>query len=465
MSAAAPGTPRIGRTGVVFAIGLALIVGAAVVTGLGARRHQDDRRWSDHTHAVRTALGRLSTHVQDLRNGRDRAVVLAKLPPELATVRTLVADNALQQRRVERLIPLLADAPAHLDELRSGIEEMLAEERTLQEPRDERARASLILVYLTTAGDLLLALVLFAIAWWRLTRQLREQHEMLARLRQSEAQTAALLENGVDAVWAVDRELKVTACNQRFRSLIGQVRASEDAPLELGELSFALSAEWSGHYQRVLAGEKVTIEHEHELDGRRRHFLVSLGPILVEGQVTGAAAFAKDISTRKRAELKLLQRAETLHYLSVVDQMTQLYNRRGFLELGQSLLREARAQGAPLAVLFVDLDGLKRINDQQGHAAGDAAISKAADALRHSVRRTDLVGRIGGDEFVVLATGMDDVALMIARIRAQGAERGLQMSIGVVREEPGDEPCTLEQLLEQADAVMYSEKSRRKTGT
>src|SRR5262249_36172246 len=156
------------------------------------------------------------------------------------------------------------------------------------------------------------------------------------------------------------------------------------------------------------------------------------------------------------------QRAETLHYLSVVDQLTQLYNRRGFLELGAALLREARGQGAPLAVLFVDLDGLKRINDELGHAAGDAAICAAAEVLRKSVRRTDLVARLGGDEYVVLAGGLDDVAPLEARIRANARERGLAMSIGVVREQPGDEPLALEQLLERADAVMYREKQRRK---
>jgi diguanylate cyclase (GGDEF)-like protein/PAS domain S-box-containing protein len=308
-----------------------------------------------------------------------------------------------------------------------------------------------------TSAALLLALALFSAAWWRLNRQLRAESAMVARLRQSEAQAAALLENGSDAIWAVDTELRVTASNQRFRALVSQAKGQK---LDPTSLSFARNPEWQERYRRVLAGESVTMELEHELGDRRRYFLVSRGPILVEGQVTGAAAFAKDISTRKRAELKLAQRAETLHYLSVVDEMTQLYNRRGFLELGQALLREARSQGAPVAVLFVDLDGLKRINDRDGHAAGDAAICAVAEALKKSVRRTDLVARLGGDEFVVLATGSDDVSMMEARIRANGRERGMQMSIGVVREEPGDEPYALEQLLERADAVMYQQKAQ-----
>jgi diguanylate cyclase (GGDEF)-like protein/PAS domain S-box-containing protein len=451
------------RTAMAFAAGLVLIVAATVGTALFARRHEADRRMSDHTHAVRAALGRFSLHIQELHDPSRRADVEPLLAGELARLRQLTGDHAKQQERLAQAAPLLADAPAHITPLRALLDVMLREERQLQEHRDERARKSLRVIYTTTSASLLTALALFAIAWWRLTAQLRGQRAIVQRLRQSEAQTAALLENGVDAVWAVDLSLRVTASNQRFRTLVTQMSVEGTPRLDGSTPSFAASAEWTDHYRRVFAGERVTVEIEQELRGQSRCFLVSFGPIVVEGRVTGAAAFAKDISSRKRAELKLAQRAETLHYLAVVDQMTHLYNRRGFLELGQTLLRDARALGAPVAVLFVDLDGLKHINDHQGHAAGDSAICAAAEALSHSARRTDLVGRLGGDEFVVLATGMDDEGLLVERIRAQASERGLSMSIGVVREEPGEEPRPLEQLLEQADAVMYRDKTARKS--
>jgi diguanylate cyclase (GGDEF)-like protein len=229
-------------------------------------------------------------------------------------------------------------------------------------------------------------------------------------------------------------------------------------------VSFAHYEPWQDAYRRALGGEHVTLESPQEIAGRLRHFLISFGPIIVDGRVSGAAAFAKDITTRKRAEIKLQQRAETLHYLSVIDQLTQLHNRRGFLELGAMLLRDARAAGQPVQLLFADLDGLKQINDVAGHAAGDAAIRRAGEVLAESVRRCDVVARLGGDEFVILAAGSDHDDSLIERIRRRAAEASVQLSIGGVKSEPGDEPCALEQLIERADALMYEQKLERKRG-
>ena len=115
-----------------------------------------------------------------------------------------------------------------------------------------------------------------------------------------------------------------------------------------------------------------------------------------------------------------------------------------------------------MTILFADLDGLKPLNNQLGHAAGDAAICAGGEALAESVRKSDLVARLGGDEFVVLAVGIEDETVLLERIEKKLTDKKIRMSIGVAKDEPGDESRSLEQLMERADAAMYDAKVARK---
>jgi diguanylate cyclase (GGDEF)-like protein len=163
-----------------------------------------------------------------------------------------------------------------------------------------------------------------------------------------------------------------------------------------------------------------------------------------------------------------LQRMEsTLRELAIVDEMTDLLNRRGFATLGEEHLKLARRLKKGLACLFIDLNGLKRINDTLGHAQGDAALTEAAGILKETFRESDVIARMGGDEFVVLAleTGAPGTDKLLARlderISAANAQVGrryeLSLCIGVVRSEPGQE-ISIEQLVSRADAAMYEKK-------
>ncbi|HEX4460919.1 MAG TPA: diguanylate cyclase [Polyangia bacterium] len=455
-------TKRSRRIHYLFAGGLLLIAAAMVETALGAMRYEDDAAWVLHTTSVRTSAARFLVDLQDVEDPVRGPHAIQLLNDEFARLRMFTSDNPRQQARLAEMVPLMKRPLHEQTALRQLAEQVRGEEISLQLTRKQRARSSLDHIYQTTAGSLLLALSLFAFAWWRLSRQLDAQQTALQQLRETEAQTTALLENGVDAVWAVDRELRVTARNRRFAAIAQAAGVLVDGKRDEVGLSLADHAAWREPYERALEGERITIEVSHELRGHVRHFMVSFGPILVDGKVTGVAAFAKDITTRKRAELKLQQRAETLHYLAVVDQLTHLYNRRGFLELGGALLRDARAASQTVTILFADLDGLKPLNDQLGHAAGDAAICAGGEALAESVRKSDLVARLGGDEFVVLAVGIEDETVLLERIEKKLADKKIRMSIGVAKDEPGDESRSLEQLMERADAAMYDEKMARK---
>jgi diguanylate cyclase (GGDEF)-like protein len=159
-----------------------------------------------------------------------------------------------------------------------------------------------------------------------------------------------------------------------------------------------------------------------------------------------------------------------LEDLSLKDDLTGLHNRRAFLELATQQLRLARRGRAACALLFMDLDRLKFVNDTYGHAEGNRALVDAAGVLRDCFRQSDIVARLGGDEFAAFAvTAIDwDAGLIRQRIetvlaRVNGDHSRpyrLGFSMGIVTSTAGDE-TPIELLLERADALMYEEKHLR----
>ena len=162
---------------------------------------------------------------------------------------------------------------------------------------------------------------------------------------------------------------------------------------------------------------------------------------------------------------------QQLQHESIRDDLTGLSNRRGFLLQGEQMLRTARRERTGFLVLFLDLDGLKYINDTYGHAEGNRAIVEAADVLRTCFRTTDLLARLSGDEFAALATGSTPNAEAALRARLEqllAAVNGkpdrtypLGFSMGILACGPNDERI-VETLLADADALMYEEKRRRR---
>jgi diguanylate cyclase (GGDEF)-like protein/PAS domain S-box-containing protein len=183
-------------------------------------------------------------------------------------------------------------------------------------------------------------------------------------------------------------------------------------------------------------------------------------------------AVARDVTKEKEATERLETMAQELRSLSVTDDLTGLHNRRGFHMLANQQLKLAIREAHPLLFFFADLDGLKRINDTLGHDAGDDAIRDAALVLSRTFRTSDILARMGGDEFVVLVPGASvaDAPVIEARLRYELATlnvagvRGfqLEMSVGTTYFDP-TAPATVEVLLQRADAMMYEQKMRRKS--
>jgi diguanylate cyclase (GGDEF)-like protein len=175
------------------------------------------------------------------------------------------------------------------------------------------------------------------------------------------------------------------------------------------------------------------------------------------------ASLQEEIAQRKKAE-------EQLRALSFTDELTGLFNRRGILTMGAHQLKIARRTRRRLLLIYADLDNMKKINDKFGHMEGDAALVEAADVLREVFRESDIIGRIGGDEFVILAVDSDGVPpeALISRMHQKCILTNLRrahpyvlaMSTGAAEFNP-DHPAALEELISQADRAMYTEKQAR----
>lgn len=146
---------------------------------------------------------------------------------------------------------------------------------------------------------------------------------------------------------------------------------------------------------------------------------------------------------------------------SVTDELTALYNRRGFFKRAEQELSVLRDKGRTGMVLFLDLDGLKELNDREGHDSGDALLVEAADLLRRLFREQDVLARVGGDEFAVFVPGYSEVDRVMDRLR--GAPGRVRLSIGAAVFDP-QAPRSLYELLGAADAAMYEDKRSRRAG-
>lgn len=169
------------------------------------------------------------------------------------------------------------------------------------------------------------------------------------------------------------------------------------------------------------------------------------------------------LSTILQAELRATEearRSERLQSEALIDALTGVYNRRGWDRLLASEEDRCRRYGHPAAILMIDLDELKLVNDTQGHAAGDALIARAGSALRQTARSLDIVARLGGDEFGVLSVECDRAGgeALLKRVRTALSDADVKASIGFAMRTPS---TGLKGAWETADQLMYEEKRPR----
>ena len=215
----------------------------------------------------------------------------------------------------------------------------------------------------------------------------------------------------------------------------------------------------------VVRGRELALR-DTPTDQLRWHSISAVPVRDVDGTILGAVAVGRDITRLKHAQRELERTATR-------DELTGTCNRRGVLEHAELALRRADRTGRPVALIYLDLDGFKAINDRLGHATGDLALTRFAVILRDTFRAADVIGRLGGDEFVVVASDYDDdddgavirgrlVAALEAANRTTHLPFRLAASAGIVVYRPGAVPQTLDQLLALADHRMYEAKRARR---
>ena len=181
---------------------------------------------------------------------------------------------------------------------------------------------------------------------------------------------------------------------------------------------------------------------------------------------TSYSELKKEIAERTKLQ-------EELQVLSLTDDLTGLYNRRGFYTLVEHILKLAVRQKQGMFMMYTDMNGLKDINDRFGHQEGDNAIKDTAQILMENYRESDVIARLGGDEFAVIPVGTtgDNLDLIKTRLQeklrefnaAQKRKYTISLSSGIAYFDP-ENPCSIDELLSKGDKLMYEDKRRNYNG-
>jgi diguanylate cyclase (GGDEF)-like protein/PAS domain S-box-containing protein len=284
-----------------------------------------------------------------------------------------------------------------------------------------------------------------------------------AALRESEARFRDLTELSSDWYWEQDEELRFTLVSSKIEAF--SIHSAESLGKRRWELPCVgvTDEQWQAHKEQLARREPFQdfVYQRYDRNGELRTISVSGRPIFdEEGRFRGYRGIGRDITEQRRAE-------ERIRYLAHHDGLTGLPNRMRLQDRIGQAIAVAHRQRRGLAVLFVDLDRFKNVNDSLGHHVGDELLRAVAARLGACVRETDTVSRIGGDEFVVLLTDLahgEDARLVAQKILDSlsqpfllGAhELEVTPSIGIaVYPNDGED---VETLLRNADAAMYRAK-------
>ncbi|MDB5839683.1 MAG: Sensory box/GGDEF family protein [Herminiimonas sp.] len=305
--------------------------------------------------------------------------------------------------------------------------------------------------------SLLVAMILLSMASTR-HRAIGLAEQMTRSLRSAKVKWQSLFTQAPLGIALMSRDGQVTDCNHAYCTMIGATRSQA---MGLSPASETFRDSVKPYIHKALSGQKVTFDSPYlSPDGKTSHFRYRLQMIEQDGDFSTLLAFVEDISEQHHA-------AERIAFLAQYDNLTGLANRVLLKDrLNQAILASKRRK-KHLAVLFLDLDHFKNINDSLGHTLGDGVLIQIAQRLVATVRGSDTVARLGGDEFVIVLRDVDASEAVVrvseklmecitAPVHLEGHTLAVTGSIGIALfPENGNDVDTL---IKNADAAMYHAK-------
>lgn len=304
-----------------------------------------------------------------------------------------------------------------------------------------------------------------------LSRRMKNEEKILSLSK--ELQT--IFDSSPEMIFYKDKENNFIRINDNFSKTI-------DIPTKEieGKSSWDIfPKELADHYWRkdkeVIESGKPTLDIVEKLKTPHKTLTVRTDKTPYRdsnGNILGVIGFAKDITELQDIENKLRKQNELLHYCATYDSLTQITNRHAFIQSANLVFNSAKRYNRILAVLMLDIDNFKWINDYYGHNIGDMVLKSVAAIIEQHTRKSDLTARLGGDEFGIMLSEManiDDAALFANKLlnifkeplKINGYSITCSVSVGIACY-PSDDVNKLEDLLKQADIAMYEAKEKGK---
>ncbi|RYZ04000.1 MAG: diguanylate cyclase [Myxococcales bacterium] len=499
-----------------WAIIFVLVTAVGLLSYFSGRRYVAAMEAVERTLAVESSINGLLSLLKDAETGQ-RGYILSgddqflepytlarrDLPSALAKLADLVRGDSAQNERLEQLrsqieaklafvtetvelrrgddttlaMRLIRSGRGKLlmDEVRTQTRRMLQhEEHALQRRKADASRAEHTAMWGVSVGSAMT--ILFALfSFLTVQRDVDELKQTAEELARSEEYYRLLSEHGSDLVRLMSLDGKVTYVSPSVQHLLGYTVEEYLAlnPLDLRHPDDLAMADTL--WEELKRGESTRGQRTYRIrhkSGEYRWFDVRwVARKDASGDPCELQLAGRDVTERVEAEAKLSSYAKQLKSLALRDELTGLYNRRGFLEVAAQAHSVALRDARPAALVFVDLNGMKRINDELGHDVGDAALVDTADVLQRALHESDVLGRLGGDEFVVFALDFTplDLSSLRQRLRQLSDQQTaaskrpfrLSMSMGGAYLPVGAH-TSLTDLLEQADEAMYAQKNARR---
>jgi len=298
-------------------------------------------------------------------------------------------------------------------------------------------------------------------------------HTDITEFKQSEDQLRQLssaVEHSPAAIMITDVDGNIEYINQKFTAVSGytldEIRGKNPRILKSDETPPEV---YSQLWETILSGKEWRGEFLNRKKNGQLYWEYASVSVIEDSRenITHFVSVTEEITDRKEAEEKIKRLNAGLEQLAMTDYLTSLYNRRYFMQRGAQEFKRAKRNKQSLTLLMLDIDNFKKVNDSLGHEAGDMALQQVAAALKAGLRETDILGRIGGEEFSILLpnTSLDEAVILAERIRRtmtdspiETLDEALIITICIGVADYTDEMSGIDDLLRNADIALYNAK-------